>query len=163
MNIQFKPGSIEGVRVQDLVVHRDARGWLIELFRSDELDPQFLPAMSYVSSTKPGVARGPHEHRDQADLFCFVGPSTFRLYLWDARKDSPTFGHKLVLETGASKPLAVVIPPGVVHAYKNVGMEDGWVLNFPNRLYAGTGRKEPVDEIRHEGIPDSPFVLEEGS
>jgi len=50
--------------------------------------------MSYISQTEPGIIRGPHEHKDQADLFCFIGPSTFRLYLWDARKGSPTFGQK---------------------------------------------------------------------
>lgn len=163
MNIQFKSGSIQGVRVKDLVAHHDARGWLIELFRSDELEAEFMPVMSYVSSTKPGIVRGPHEHRDQADFFCFVGPSTFRLYLWDARQDSPTFGNKQVFETGSSRPMAIIIPPGVVHAYKNIGAEDGWVLNFPNRLYAGKGRKEPVDEIRHETVPDSPFVVDEES
>ena len=53
-----------------------------------------------------------------------------------------------------------VTPVGVVHAYKNVGREVGIVLNAANRLYKGVGRKEPVDEIRHEDRPDSPFQLE---
>jgi dTDP-4-dehydrorhamnose 3,5-epimerase len=34
------------------------------------------------------------------------------------------------------------------------------VLNFPNRLYAGEGKKEPVDEIRHEVDPASIFRTE---
>ena len=43
------------------------------------------------------------------------------------------------------------MPPGVVHAYRNLSRaERGLVLNYPDRLYAGTGRREPVDEIRHE-------------
>jgi dTDP-4-dehydrorhamnose 3,5-epimerase len=53
----------------------------------------------------------------------------------------------------------VVVPAGVVHAYKNIGDVPGMVFNAPNRLFAGEGRKEPVDEIRHESDPDSPFVL----
>jgi len=32
------------------------------------------------------------------------------------------------------------------------------VFNFPDRLYAGKGKKEPVDEIRHEEF-DSEFQL----
>ena len=44
------------------------------------------------------------------------------------------------------------------HAYRNVGETDATVLNFPDRLYAGWGKKEPVDEIRHEEI-DSEFQL----
>jgi len=39
----------------------------------------------------------------------------------------------------------------------NVGNIQGWVINLPNRLYAGNGRKEAVDEIRHESDPHSPF------
>ena len=34
------------------------------------------------------------------------------------------------------------------------------VVNLPNRLYAGQGKKEPVDEIRHEADPQSIFVLD---
>jgi dTDP-4-dehydrorhamnose 3,5-epimerase len=48
----------------------------------------------------------------------------------------------------------------VVHAYRNVGGEPGLVFNCPDRLYKGPGRKEPVDEIRHEDDPASPFQLD---
>ena len=61
---------------------------------------------------------------------------------------------------GAAKPMALVVPTGVVHAYKNVGAEPGLVINCANRLYKGPGRKEPVDEIRHEDHKDSRFRLD---
>jgi len=152
---------IDGVIVRDLARFDDARGWLIELFREDELDQAHLPAMSYVSMTRPGVARGPHEHTDQTDLFCFVGPSTFRLYLWDARPDSPTSGQSFRGDFGEKLRALVIVPPGVVHAYKNIGTVDGIVFNAPNRLYAGRGKKGPVDEIRHENDPDSPYQIDD--
>jgi len=47
-----------------------------------------------------------------------------------------------------------------VHAYKNIGGEDGIVFNAPNRLYAGAGKRSPVDEIRHEEETGSPFFLD---
>ena len=53
-----------------------------------------------------------------------------------------------------------MIPPGVVHAYKNIGATPGLVFNCPDRLYAGEGSKEPVDEIRHEESDGSPFALD---
>ena len=56
--------------------------------------------------------------------------------------------------------MGLVVPVGVVHAYKNVGPEVGIVLNAANRLYKGWGRKEPVDEIRHEDQVESPFKLD---
>ena len=116
--------------------------------------------MSYVSLTRPGVARGPHEHRDQADYFAFIGPSTFRVYLWDNREGSPTADRHLTLELGADNPGLLIVPPGVVHAYRNVGEQDGLVLNYPNRLFAGRDKREPVDEIRHEDDPASRFRLD---
>jgi dTDP-4-dehydrorhamnose 3,5-epimerase len=118
------------------------------------------PAMAYLSMTKPGVARGPHEHAGQTDYFCFLGPSNFKIYLWDARADSPTCGVKQFFFAGLDSPKLVIVPPGVVHAYKNVGIEHGLVFNAPDKLYAGEGRLSPVDEIRHEDREGSPFGLE---
>lgn len=152
--------DIEGVIVRELSKHQDQRGWLLELFRSDEIETGNFPTMAYMSMTRPGVARGPHEHVDQTDLFGFFGPSDFRLYLWDNRKDSPTFGARVTMEVGQSNHAFLIIPPGVVHAYRNIGQIDGLVFNAPNRLYAGEGRSQPVDEIRHEDDPDSKFHLD---
>ncbi len=152
--------SIEGVIVREISRFTDDRGWLSELFRIDEFDDEYRPEMSYISMTTPGIARGPHEHVDQADIFCFMGPSTFRMYLWDNRKDSPTYKAKDVFDAGQDENLLVLVPKGVVHAYKNVGDVDGIVINCPNRLYAGRDKKEPVDEIRHEADADSPFQVD---
>jgi dTDP-4-dehydrorhamnose 3,5-epimerase len=158
--MEYVDGDIEGVVIRPLRFFNDKRGWLIEIFRHDELVQERWPTMMYVSSTLPGVARGPHEHVDQTDGFAFIGPSDFRLYLWDARPDSPTKGRRTVIKVGASNPTAVWIPPGVVHAYRNVGEVSGLVFNAPNRLYAGWGKKEPVDEIRHEDAEPGIFPMD---
>ena len=156
----FTPGPIDGVVWKPLATYTDPRGWLCELFRNDDIPPEFRPVMAYVSMTNPGVSRGPHEHVDQADFFCFLGPSNFKLRLWDNRPDSPTFGNVMTLVVGTDDPKAVLIPKGVVHAYQNVGEVDGIVVNCPNRLYQGEGRREPVDEIRHEDDPDTIFRMD---
>jgi dTDP-4-dehydrorhamnose 3,5-epimerase len=147
--------EIDGVIIKPLKRFADDRGWLTELYRDDDLPDGFKPVMGYISTTHPGVARGPHEHRDQADGFCFLS-GTFRLTLWENRPDRPA--RKEVFEVGQDNPVFVTVPAGVVHAYENIGAEDAFVLNFPDRLYAGWGKKEPVDEIRHEEI-DSEFKL----
>ena len=158
--MQFKPGPIEGVIWRPLKKFHDPRGWLCELFRHDELPEEFHPVMCYVSATEPGVARGPHEHVDQADCFGFLGPSHFKVYLWDSRPGSPTFRARQVEVVGRDRPMLLIVPPGVVHAYQNVGDEPGLVFNAPNRLYRGTGKQQPVDEIRHEEVADTPYRLE---
>ncbi len=157
----FTRGKIEGVAVRDLRKFVDERGWLSELFRHDELEEEFYPAMAYVSATEPGFQRGPHEHVDQADLFCFIGPSNFKLRMWDNREGSETFRHVMTLYVGADNPKSVIVPKGVVHAYRNVGSEKGIVINCPNRLYMGEGRRAEIDEIRHEDDPDTIFRMED--
>lgn len=156
----FREGSIKGVVIKELNKYSDERGWLIELFRNDELEEEIHPVMSYVSATIPGIVRGPHEHVDQTDFFAFIGPSNFKLYLWDNRKESETYQIKQVQILGVDNPGIAIIPPGVVHAYKNVGNSPGFVFNAPNRLFAGEGKNDPVDETRHEDKIDSPFQID---
>jgi dTDP-4-dehydrorhamnose 3,5-epimerase len=157
----LKRGQIEGVVVRELRKYLDERGWLAELFRRDETEEEFMPAMAYTSATMPGVQRGPHEHADQADYFCFIGPSNFKVRMWDNRPGSATYGRVMTVYAGEDSPKSVIIPQGVVHAYKNVGAAVGVVVNLPNRLYAGEGRRDPVDEIRHEDDPETIFRMED--
>jgi dTDP-4-dehydrorhamnose 3,5-epimerase len=149
-----RDGEIEGIIIKEFRQFDDNRGWLAELFRSDDTG-EYRPEMGYVSLTYPGIVRGPHEHMEQTDYFCFLG--TFSLYLWDNRKDSPTYGNKKVIKDADR--LVVIVPPGIVHAYKNSGERDGMVLNFPDKLFAGWGRKEKVDEVRYEQDAGSPFKV----
>ncbi|HEV2915768.1 MAG TPA: dTDP-4-dehydrorhamnose 3,5-epimerase family protein [Pyrinomonadaceae bacterium] len=158
---QFKRGAIRDVVVRDLRKFVDERGWLSELFRHDELTEEFYPVMTYISATLPAVTRGPHEHVDQADLFCFIGPSNFKIRLWDNRVDSETYRHVMTLFVGEDNPKAVLVPRGVVHAYRNVGIVPGIVINCPNRLYMGRGKREEIDEIRHEDDPETIFRIDE--
>ena len=155
--MEFKKGNINGIIVKKLTKNIDERGWLVEIFRKDEIESDIFPAMGYVSLTNPGIIRGPHEHVYQTDIFAFIGPSNFKILLWDNRKDSETYNVKMELYGGADNPLIVIIPPGVVHGYQNIGTDPGLVYNLPNKLYRGEGKKEEVDEIRHESDPSSPF------
>ncbi len=158
----FTKGKIQDVVVYSLKKFVDERGWLAELFRHDEIAKEFYPAMAYVSVTEPNVQRGPHEHEMQADLFCFIGTGNFKLRLWDNRKDSPTYKNVMTLFVGADNPQAVIVPVGVVHAYKNIStIEKGVVINCPNRLFMGKGKKEAIDEIRHEDDPNTIFRMDD--
>lgn len=157
--IEWRDGEIHDCPISPLTKYHDERGWLAEFFRHDELDEQAYPAMGYISLTKPGVARGPHEHHDQSDLFVFFS-GTFRLYLWDARPQSPSFGVRQVVDLGVDNPASAVVPPGVIHAYRNIADAGALIVNCPNRLYAGWGKKEAVDEIRHEDRDDDVFRMD---
>lgn len=154
-NVESLMHAMPGVLVRRLERHTDARGWLVELYREDTLPTGFHPAMAYVSMTHPGIARGPHEHREQTDGFIFAF-GLFEITLWENRPGRDRAKH--VFTAGESDPLFLLVPPGVVHAYRNIGSEDALIFNFPDRLYAGRGRREQVDEIRYENT-DSDFRL----
>ena len=156
----FKAGKIEDVIIKPLRKFVDERGWLSELWREDQVAEGNRPVMTYVSQTEPGVVRGPHEHVAQADYFCFLGPGNFKVYIWDNREDSPTYNVHHSFVVGQDSPAVVIVPEGVVHAYKNVSHVPGIVINCPNQLYRGKNYAEEIDEIRHEDDPDSPFHVD---
>ena len=148
---------IDGVIIKDLKKYNDERGWLSEIYRQDETE--YRPAMAYIPETESGIARGPHEHVKQTDCFVFLGPGTFRVYLWDNREGSSTFKEKLEVEAGEDQPKLVLIPPGVVHGYKCISEVPGRVVNLPDKLFQGRGKKEEVDEVRWEDDADSEFKI----
>ena len=151
--------KIYGVVIRKVEKFSDERGWLCEIFRKDNIDESISPVMSYISMTKPGIVRGPHEHLQQTDYFCFLGTSSFKLMLWDNRKESECYRERETIVCPQGIAFIAIVPPGVVHAYKNTGETEGLVLNAPNKLYAGLNKKETVDEIRHEGVEGSPFII----
>lgn len=148
---------IEGVVIKDLITFDDKRGWLKEIYRRDE--DAMIPEMCYVSHTESNQIRGPHEHINQSDFFVFAGPGDFELYLWDNRLRSSTHGIHEKIIVGKSRNVSVLVPPGVVHGYKSVSDGGSFSINLPDKLYGGFGRKEEVDEIRHENDSSSKFRI----
>lgn len=163
--IQIEVGGIPeipglpDVRIEALPVFPDARGSLHELYRADEIPIEFKPVMACSSWSFPGVTRGPHQHVAQDDYFTFAGPSDFRVYLWDDRPNSAKAARGWFINTGACAPSHIYVPRGVVHAYRNIGNAPGLVVTVTSLLFKGENRRDPVDEIRHELNPNSPYKV----
>ncbi|MEK7203446.1 MAG: dTDP-4-dehydrorhamnose 3,5-epimerase family protein [Patescibacteria group bacterium] len=148
---------INGIIIKKINKYQDERGWLAEIYRDDEID--YKPAMGYISFTKAGVIRGPHEHTNQSDAFVFVGPGNFELHLWDRRSDSLTKGEYFKIEVGENNPTLVIVPSGVVHGYKCVSESGAYCINLPDKLYKGKNKSEEIDEIRWEINSESPYKI----
>jgi len=148
---------IEDVIIKKLEKFEDERGWLSEIWRIDETG--YTPMMGYISETKPGIARGPHEHKEQSDGFVFTGPGTFELYLWENRENKPNYRKLEKIEVGENNPVMVIVPAGVVHAYKCISNLPAYSVNLPDRLYKGANKEDEIDEIRWEKDPNSPFKI----
>ena len=124
---------IEGVKFKILRVIPDNRGSLMEILRcDDECFEKF--GQVYMTTAKPGIVKAWHWHKLQTDSFtCVFGK--IKLVLYDARKDSPTYGQIQDFEISLENPLLVQIPPEVYHGFKCIGNEEAIVINTVTNPY----------------------------
>jgi len=133
---------IDGVETKPLKFIPDERGYLMEILRVD--DPIFEKfGQVYLTVAYPGVVKGWHYHRKQTDLFAVI-KGEIKLVLYDQRRNSLTRGEIDEFFLGEKNPLLVRIPPEVVHGFKAVGIEPGYVINCPTFPY----NRESPDEYR---------------
>jgi len=143
---------IAGVRLRALVRHADDRGSFTELLRSDW--PEFAGfAQASLTMNYPGVIRGWHWHRRQTDCLAVLAGMA-KVPLFDARKESPTAGEISEFFLGDSNLALLVIPPGVYHGYKTIGVEPAMILNLPDRIYDAA---QPDEERVPFDSPDVPY------
>jgi dTDP-4-dehydrorhamnose 3,5-epimerase len=143
---------IDGVKVKKLKVIPDDRGRLMEILRFD--DPVFIKfGQVYMTTAYPGVVKAWHYHKKQTDNFtCIRGK--MRLGLYDARKNSPTFGEVNEFIISLDDPMLVQIPPDIYHGFKCVSPEEAVVINTVTEAY---DPKNP-DEYRLDAYEnDIPF------
>lgn len=133
---------IKGVKVKKLKVIPDDRGRLMEILRSDD-DIFTKFGQVYMTTAKPGIVKAWHWHKKQTDNFtCVAGK--IRLALYDARKDSATYGQVQDFEISLEDPILVQIPTGVYHGFKCISKEEAVVINTVTEPY---DHKNP-DEYR---------------
>ena len=125
---------IAGVKVKQLRLVPDERGWLLEILRGD--DPELFVGFGqvYVSATYPGVVKAWHYHRRQIDNFACVA-GMVKLVLVDTREDSPTRGAINEFFLGTQQPLIVQVPNLVYHGWKCISVEPSLVVNVPTEPY----------------------------
>lgn len=146
------------VRIDVLKTYPDDRGSLTEVWRTDDSEMgdecPYPPVMSYWSTTKPYVLRGPHEHKDQTDWFI-----TWNAKMMYILYDKET-GETRTFITDPDVVTRVKVEPGVVHSYRNLEHHTITTGNFPSSLFMGEGKEEPIDEIRWEDkIENQPYYV----
>ena len=133
---------IDGVKVKKLKVIPDGRGRLMEILRrDDELFQKF--GQVYMTTTYPGVVKAWHKHEMQADnIVCVAG--MIRMALYDGRPGSPTFQEINEFYLGVHNPTLVQVPPGILHGWTGVSLEEAVIINIPTEPYD----REHPDEQR---------------
>ena len=153
-----KPDSadlIDGVQIAPLVIHADDRGFFTELARlGTGLAARMVPdgvrgIQVSLTLTYPGTIKAIHYHSEQTDLWAPVS-GMVQVFLYDLRVQSRTFSAINTIYSGRFQPWEILIPPGVAHGYKALGVEPIQLVYFTDRHY------NPADELRlpydHPGI-----------
>jgi len=133
---------MEGVKTKQLRIIPDERGWLMEILRCDD---EFFTKFGqvYLTTAYPDIVKAWHMHKIQTDNFsCIHG--MMKVVLYDARKESLTFGEINEFILGEKNPMLISVPPFVYHGFKAIGSETAYFLNVPTEPY---NYKEP-DEYR---------------
>ena len=150
---------IEGVELKELKIIPDERGRLMEILRADDkLFRKF--GQVYMTTAYPGVVKAWHYHKKQDDNMAVVR-GMMKIVLYDARKDSSTYGEVNELFLGEHKPGLLHIPIMVYHGFKCIGKEEAIVINIPTETY---NYNEP-DEYRldpHKNDIPYDWKLKEG-
>jgi dTDP-4-dehydrorhamnose 3,5-epimerase len=132
---------IDGVMIRELVTHADEHGYLFEMLRADW--PEFQKfGQAYVSVTYPGIVKGWHFHKLQADHF-IVASGMAKIALYDDRAGSPTRHELMEVVMGERRQRLLVIPPLVLHGVVALNNEPMMLINFPDYLY---NAKEPDEQ-----------------
>lgn len=142
---------IDGVIVKPLKPIADERGYLMEIFRSD--DPFFEKfGQSYLTVVYPGVVKGWHFHKLQVDHFCGV-KGMAKVVLYDDREGSATRGEVNEFFMGEKNPILLRIPTGVLHGMKGVGTEPALIINTPSEPYQHSSPDEYRVDPHDSKIP----------
>lgn len=148
---------IADVQVEPFPLWPDDRGYFLEVARLRKGLIADFPAESTQVSTAlnyPGIIKAFHFHRFQTD-FWVPAAGLLQVALVDMRVESPTFGWKNTLYVGQLRPWQILIPPGVAHGYKVIGVQPSVLVYVTNRTY------NPGDEgrIKHND-PDIAYDWE---
>ncbi|GAB3273788.1 sugar nucleotide-binding protein [Arthrobacter pigmenti] len=143
MSIEFSKSltvestSIPGLKVVDLPVHGDNRGWFKENWQRAKMTVEgledFGPVQNNISfNTAAGTTRGIHaEPWDK-----YVSVATGRIFgAWVDLRQGPTFGNTHTEELDASK--AVFVPRGVGNAFQTLEDDTAYTYLVNDHWSAG--------------------------
>lgn len=83
----------------------------------------------YFSTAYPGVIKGWKRHLEMTQLYT-VPQGVMKVVIFDARKDSTTFGQIDEYTLSREDHCSLKIPPGLIYAFTPVGDQEAIICNF---------------------------------
>lgn len=115
------------------VPHED--GTVAEIARSawDEIDQPVVQV--HLTTTMAGRVRAWGLHRSSTDRL-FVVRGLISIVVFDGRVGSPTQGSVNEFRVSERNPGLLVIPPNLYHGWKNLGIDEAFIVNMPSQEYS---------------------------
>ena len=134
----LRQDPIDGLRFRPTrpVSHED--GTIAEVARAawDEID---LPIVQvHITTTLPTRIRAWGLHQASTDRL-FVVRGLVSIVVYDAREESPTYGSLNEFRVSERNPGLLVIPPNLFHGWKNIGVDEAFIINMPSSQYEHEG------------------------
>lgn len=129
-----KAELIEGVQVKEVKNVMKNNGILTEIYRKDWLLDTLPVEQIFQVLLEAGAISAWHAHEKATDRL-FVASGMIQIVLFDARKNSSTYGKLNVFRFGASRPALVTVPPQVWHGVQNISSQPALLLNAVDQAY----------------------------
>ena len=141
--MKIETALIADLKIIQLDIYQDSRGFFVERFNKKTFDELGLPTEYFqdnFSHSLPKVIRGLHyqQNPSQAKLLgCIRGK------IWDVavdiRKNSPTFGQYFAIELSGDNGKLLYIPAGFAHGFCVLGDEPADVTYKVDNQYSKEG------------------------
>ena len=170
--MKLRECPIEGLKVIELAVHGDARGFFVERYHRQKLadlglDVDFV--QDNHSRSAPNILRGLHyQHTPPQGKLVGVTRGAVWDVAVDIRPNSPTFGQYHGVELTGENGVLFWIPAGFAHGFCVLGDEPADMLYKVSGLYSQAGEggiryddpelaldwpiKQPLISARDEGL-----------
>jgi dTDP-4-dehydrorhamnose 3,5-epimerase len=142
---------IADVSVHEVRTVPKRNGSVTELYRDDWPEAGSNVGQVFMVHLSVRGVSAWHAHEVTTDRLTVIdGAATLALY--DARRESPTYGRVNEFHLRDARPMTVVVPPRVWHGIANTGDRGCVIVNMPDRPYR-------YDDPDHWRVPaDSPEI-----
>ncbi len=137
--MQYIETAIPDVWILEPKVFEDARGYFMETWREEDFNAHVGYAVHFVqdnqSLSSRGVLRGLHYQKgaaSQAKLVRVLQGSVVDVAV-DLRRDSPTFGHHVIVELSEDNKRQLFIPRGFAHGFQVLSEKAVFTYKVDNR------------------------------
>lgn len=130
---------MKGVKFKELIVHKDARGWLAEIFRPEDVE-NTIKGQVTITTAFPGIIKANHYHKRKNEWYCIL-KGKMKLVLKDMNN-----GNQEEVVLSEDKLQILKIEPNIAHGFKNIGNDMLLLLMYID---------EPFDSKEPDTFPET--------